>query len=58
MNKLDSKKDKQCALEDEFLVASCLVANEGGDNDCADSEVVKKLRSMSMLDTIFYCVQH
>ena len=37
---MDSNKDKQCTLEDDFLVATGLVGNEcgGGDNDCADSK--------------------
>ena len=55
MNELDSNKGKQCTLEDDFLVANCLVANTcgGGDENRADSKVLKKLKSMSLLNTIF-----
>ena len=37
-------KGKLCTLEDDFLVATGLVDNEcgGGNDDCADSKVLKK----------------
>ena len=55
VNKLDSNKDKQCTLEDDFLVATCLVGNEcgGGDNDRADSTVLKRLKCKSPQNKIF-----
>jgi hypothetical protein len=55
VNKLDSIKGKQCTLEDDFLVATCLVANEcgGGDKDRADSKVLKRLKCKSSQNKIF-----
>ena len=50
VNKLDSNKDKLCALEDDFLVATGLVDNEcgGGNDDCADSKVLKKAQDQDL----------
>ena len=55
VNKLDSIKGKQYTLEDDFLVATCLVGNEcgGGDKDRADSKVLKRLKCKSSQNKIF-----